>query len=69
MPTLEAVATAGTGILLIEQFAPVALERRPRVRPERGVIRDQGSAQEMKDNPERLHSAYLLRIAAEPSVG
>jgi branched-chain amino acid transport system ATP-binding protein len=62
VPTLEAVAAEGTGILLIEQFAHVALAVATSAYVlERGRIRDRGSAQEMKDNPERLHSAYLLR--------
>jgi branched-chain amino acid transport system ATP-binding protein len=68
MPTLEAVAQAGTGILLIEQFAHVALGvAQSAYVIEGGRIRDHGTAQELKDDPARLHSAYLLRDAAAAS--
>ncbi len=62
VPTLQSVAEAGTGILLIEQFAHVALALAQTAYVlEGGRIRDHGTAQELRDNPERLHSAYLLR--------
>ena len=62
MPTLQDVVEDGTGILLIEQFAHVALGvANTAYVIEGGRIRDHGTAQELKDNPERLHSAYLLR--------
>ncbi len=62
MPTLRTVAEAGTGILLIEQFAHVALGvAQTAYVIEGGRIRDHGTAQELRDHPERLHSAYLLR--------
>jgi branched-chain amino acid transport system ATP-binding protein len=62
MPTLVTVAAAGTGILLIEQFAHVALGvAQTAYVIEGGRIRDHGTAQELRDHPERLHSAYLLR--------
>ena len=62
MPTLQAVAQDGVGILLIEQFAHVALGvANSAYVIEGGRIRDHGTAQELRDNPERLHSAYLLR--------
>ena len=62
MPTLERVAETGIGILLIEQFAHVALGvAQSAYVLEGGRIRDHGTAQELRDNPERLHSAYLLR--------
>jgi branched-chain amino acid transport system ATP-binding protein len=62
MPTLQAVAQDGVGILLIEQFAHVALGvANSAYVIEGGRIRDYGTAQELRDNPERLHSAYLLR--------
>jgi branched-chain amino acid transport system ATP-binding protein len=61
MPTLQTVADAGTGILLIEQFAHVALGAAQTAYVlEGGRIRDHGTAQELRDHPERLHSAYLL---------
>jgi branched-chain amino acid transport system ATP-binding protein len=62
VPTLEAVAASGVGVLLIEQFAHIALGlARSAYVLEGGRIRYQGTAQELKDNPDLLHSAYLLR--------
>jgi branched-chain amino acid transport system ATP-binding protein len=62
MPTLQRVAETGVGILLIEQFAHVALGvAQSAYILEGGRIRDHGTAQELRENPERLHSAYLLR--------
>jgi branched-chain amino acid transport system ATP-binding protein len=62
MPTLTTVAEVGTGILLIEQFAHVALGvAQTAYVLEGGRIRDHGTAQELREHPERLHSAYLLR--------
>ena len=63
VPTLAAVAASGVGVLLIEQFAHVALGLANRAYVlEGGRIRYDGTAQELKDNPELLHSAYLLRV-------
>ena len=62
VPTLATVAQSGTGILLIEQFVHVALGVAESAYVlEGGRIRDHGSASELRANPERLHSAYLLR--------
>jgi branched-chain amino acid transport system ATP-binding protein len=62
VPTLATVAQSGTGILLIEQFVHVALEVAESAYVlEGGRIRDRGSARELRESPERLHSAYLLR--------
>ncbi len=62
VPTLEAVAANGVGVLLIEQFAHVALGLAETAYVlEGGRIRYQGPAQRLKDEPELLHSAYLLR--------
>jgi len=62
MPTLKEVTETGVGILLIEQFAHVALAvSQTAYVIEGGRIRDKGTAQELRANPERLHSAYLLR--------
>jgi branched-chain amino acid transport system ATP-binding protein len=70
IPTLRAVADAGTGILLIEQFAALALNLANRAYiMHGGRIEFSGPASELREKPELLHSAYLLRIAAEPSVG
>ena len=63
VPSLAAVAASGVGVLLIEQFAHVALglARRAYVLGG-GRIRYEGTAQELKEHPELLHSAYLLRV-------
>jgi len=62
VPTLQAVAAEGVGVLLIEQFVHVALGVADTAYVlEGGRIRLRGSAQELRDNPERLRSAYLLR--------
>jgi len=65
VPTLAAVAESGVGVLLIEQFAHVALELAERAYVmENGRIRYEGTAQKLKDEPEILRSAYLLREAS-----
>jgi branched-chain amino acid transport system ATP-binding protein len=62
IPTLQRVADSGVGILLIEQFANVALGvAQTAYVIEGGRIRDHGTAEELREQPERLHSAYLLR--------
>ena len=62
VPTLEAVATGGVGVLLIEQFAHVALGLAETAYVlEGGRIHYHGRAQRLKDEPELLQSAYLLR--------
>jgi branched-chain amino acid transport system ATP-binding protein len=63
VPTLEAVAASGVGVLLIEQFANVALGlAKGAYVLEGGRIRYRGTAQALKDDPTLLHSAYLLRV-------
>ncbi len=60
VPTLEEVAASGVGVLLIEQFAHVALAlAKTAYVLEGGRIRYHGTAQELKDRPEVLQSAYL----------
>ena len=62
VPTLETVAANGVGVLLIEQFAHVALGlAQDAYVIEGGRIRYRGTAQRLKDEPELLQSAYLLR--------
>ena len=62
VPTLESVAASGVGVLLIEQFAHVALGLAETAYVlEGGRIHYHGPAQRLKDEPELLHSAYLLR--------
>jgi branched-chain amino acid transport system ATP-binding protein len=63
VPTLAAIAESGTGVLLIEQFAHVALGLADRAYVlEGGRIRYHGPADELRSNPDLLHSAYLLRV-------
>jgi branched-chain amino acid transport system ATP-binding protein len=64
VPTLEAVVQAGTGMLLIEQFAHVALAlAKSAYVLEGGNIVYEGTAKELREQPDLLHSAYLLRHA------
>jgi branched-chain amino acid transport system ATP-binding protein len=60
VPTLEQVAASGVGVLLIEQFANVALGLANTAYVlEGGRIRYRGTAEELTNRPELLHSAYL----------
>jgi branched-chain amino acid transport system ATP-binding protein len=62
IPVIAAVAESGTGVLLIEQFATVALGLAHRAYiMEGGRIRFSGLASELRERPELLSSAYLLR--------
>ena len=64
VPTLAAVAESGVGVLLIEQFAHVALGLAEKAYViEGGRIHYEGTAQRLKDEPDILRSAYLLRGA------
>jgi branched-chain amino acid transport system ATP-binding protein len=61
MPVMEQVAAAGTGVLLIEQFAHVALALAQRAYViEGGRIKYSGTAQELRENPDIVKAAYLL---------
>ncbi len=61
VPTLRQVAESGVGVLLIEQFATVALGVSNRAYVmDRGRIQHSGSAAELREHPEMLQSAYLL---------
>ena len=65
VPTLESVAETGVGVLLIEQFAHVALGLAATAYViEGGRIRYHGTAQELKSRPDILHSAYLAQSHA-----
>ena len=56
------MAASGVGVLLIEQFATVALSLATGAHVmEGGVLRYSGTAAELKARPELLQSAYLLR--------
>jgi branched-chain amino acid transport system ATP-binding protein len=60
IPTIRAVADGGAGVLLIEQFATVALGLAERAYVmDRGRIRFAGPASELKESPELLQTAYL----------
>jgi branched-chain amino acid transport system ATP-binding protein len=70
VPTLESVAASGVGVLLIEQFAHVALALATSAYVlEGGQIRYHGTAAELRENPDLLHSAYLLRDAPGATNG
>src|SRR5574338_160285 len=56
------LAASSVGVLLIEQFAHVALGLAETAYVlERGRIHYHGTAQRLKDEPQLLESAYLLR--------
>ena len=68
VPTLEDVARSGVGILLIEQFAHVALGLANTAYVlEGGRMRYHGTAAELKSRPDVLRSAYLMRV--QPTHG
>jgi branched-chain amino acid transport system ATP-binding protein len=61
VPTLRHVAESGVGVLLIEQFATVALSVSNRAYVmDRGRIQHSGTSAELREHPELLQSAYLL---------
>jgi branched-chain amino acid transport system ATP-binding protein len=60
VPTIRTVAESGVGVLLIEQFATVALGLANRAHVmDRGRLRFSGAASELKTRPELLQSSYL----------
>ncbi len=64
IPTIRAIVETGVGVLLIEQFATVALGLAERAYViERGRIQYSGTAKELREQPQLLQSAYLLRGA------
>ena len=70
VPTLEEVARSGIGILLIEQFAHVALGLANTAYVlEGGRMRYHGTAAELKSRPDVLHSAYLMRAQVTDGGG
>ena len=61
IPTIRSLAESGIGVLLIEQFATVALGLANRAYVmEGGQLRFSGMASELRGRPDLLHSAYLL---------
>jgi branched-chain amino acid transport system ATP-binding protein len=62
IPALEKAAADGVGVLLIEQFVHVALALAESAYViEGGRIVHHGTAAELREHPELLQSAYLLR--------
>jgi branched-chain amino acid transport system ATP-binding protein len=70
IPVIRTIVAGGAGVLLIEQFATVALSLATGAHVmEGGVLRYSGTAAELKERPELLHSAYLLRgTEVEPAA-
>jgi len=71
VPAIESVAATGAGVLLIEQFAQLALSLANAAYVlESGRIRYEGTADDLKHNPRVLHSAYLTgaEVAAGPAA-
>jgi branched-chain amino acid transport system ATP-binding protein len=68
VPTIESVAASGVGVLLIEQFAHLALSlAKAAYVLEGGRMRYEGTADDLKSRPGVLHSAYLSGAeVAEP---
>ena len=60
VPVIERLASRGIGVLLIEQFTNIALKLAHHAYVmERGRIRFSGDPEELRRNPDILHSAYL----------
>jgi branched-chain amino acid transport system ATP-binding protein len=66
IPTLRTISEMGTGVLLIEQFATLALDIANRAYVMNGgIIEFSGTAAELREKPELLRSAYLLRTVKQ----
>jgi branched-chain amino acid transport system ATP-binding protein len=62
IPVIRQIAADGIGVLLIEQFATVALSLSTGAYVmEGGLIRYSGTAADLRERPDLLQSAYLLR--------
>ena len=69
IPTIRSVVEPGIGVLLIEQFATVALGLAKRAYlMEGGLLQYSGTAEELREKPELLHTAYLLRGSPDASA-
>ena len=69
IPVIREIAKSGIGVLLIEQFATVALELAERAYVmEGGRVQFSGPARELREKPEMLHSAYLLRGSSAQGI-
>jgi branched-chain amino acid transport system ATP-binding protein len=70
VPTIEKLAAEGIGVLLIEQFATIALGMANEAYVMgHGRIEFSGTASELKKNPELLQSAYLSRTSTNGGGG
>ena len=70
IPTIRHVAESGIGVLLIEQFVTVALGlANGAYIMESGRLQYSGSTAELREHPEKLHSAYLLRGSEAADAG
>ncbi|HEX3803336.1 MAG TPA: ABC transporter ATP-binding protein [Solirubrobacteraceae bacterium] len=66
IPVIREIASSGAGVLLIEQFATIALGLANRAYVmEGGRLQYSGTATELREHPEMLQSAYLLRGRTE----
>jgi branched-chain amino acid transport system ATP-binding protein len=62
IPVIRSIAESGIGVLLIEQFATVALGLAESAHiMEGGRLQFSGLAKQLREKPELLQSAYLLR--------
>jgi branched-chain amino acid transport system ATP-binding protein len=70
MPVFRRLADEGVGVLLVEQFAALALSIGDRAYVlSRGEIRLSGHCEEIAAHPERLHNAYLGTGRTTPDNG
>ena len=70
VPVITRLAEQGIGIMLIEQFTTIALQiAHYAYVMDRGRIRFSGSPDELRDNPEILHSAYLATESPLAAAG
>ena len=60
MPIVKSIAESGVGVLLVEQFTQLALGlAREAVVVAGGRVSFQGTAEELKEDSQLLHRAYL----------
>jgi branched-chain amino acid transport system ATP-binding protein len=70
IPTIRSIADTGVGVLLIEQFATVALGLSNRAYVlEGGRLQFSGLATELRERPDLLHTAYLLHTRGAANGG
>jgi branched-chain amino acid transport system ATP-binding protein len=65
VPVVREIAERGVGVMLVEQFAPVALDLATHaVVLDRGSVSFSGKPDKLIDEPELLHAAYLAGAAS-----